>query len=242
VSRQSIFVSVVIPAYNEEKYLSDCLWALQNQNYPADQFEVIVVDNASTDATAEIARRFGVRLLYEPVKGIARARQRGFEAARGEVIASTDADTVVPLAWVGRIATAFARDSDLGGLYGPVHWPDGRPHEQWIMKYPVSWALAFSNRLGRTVWVGSNFAVRREVFWRVGGFAEYDGSGLAGEDVYLSLRLSRVTRVMFDPDLVVYASSRRAREGYVNFLRRSAANVVRVSVLKEPPLPAPDIR
>jgi len=242
VSARSIFVSVVIPAYNEEKYLGDCLWALQNQDYPADQFEVIVVDNASTDATAEIARQFGVRVLHEPIKGIARARQRGFEAARGEVIASTDADTVVPPFWVGRIAAAFARDPDLGGLYGPVYWPDGRPHEQWIMKYPVTWALAFSNRLGKTVWVGSNFAVRRDAFWRVGGFTGYDDTGLAGEDVYLSLRLSRVTRVVFDPDLVVYASSRRAREGYMNFLRRSAANVVRVTVLKEPPLPTPDIR
>jgi len=128
-----MFISVVIPAYNEERYLGRCLQALRAQSCPASRFESVVVDNGSTDTTARIGRGFGARVVGEPVKGIAKARQTGFEAARGEVIASTDADTVVPPFWLARIAGHFARDLELGGLYGPVYWPDGRPHERLII-------------------------------------------------------------------------------------------------------------
>jgi len=236
-----MFLSIVIPAYNEEKYLPRCLESLRAQNYPAKDFEIVVVDNASTDATANIARRFGARVVYEPVKGIARARQRGFEAARGEIIANTDADTVVPNNWLSRIARHFGRDPHLGGVYGPVYWFDGQLHEELIMRYPVTWALSVSNRLKRSWWIGSNWAVRAEVFWRVQGFEDFAADGLIADDWYISTRVSRVARVLFDPDLAVYSSARRAREGS-NFLRRMALSAMRVMVLGQPALPTPDIR
>ena len=151
-----MFVSVVIPAYNEEECLGDCLRALRRQTFPAEQFEVIVVDNASSDATAAVARRLGARVVTEPRKGVSRARQAGFEAARGQVIASTDADTRVPPDWLARIAAHFAQDPALGGFYGPVRWPDGRPVEQLMLRYPGTWALWASNRAGRSLWWGSN--------------------------------------------------------------------------------------
>ena len=88
-------LSVVIPAYNEEQYLPACLRALRQQK-DAPPFEVIVVDNASTDSTACIAGQFGAHVVAEPRKGVARARQSGFEAARAPIVASTDADTIVP--------------------------------------------------------------------------------------------------------------------------------------------------
>jgi len=237
-----MFVSVVIPAYNEEKYLPACLQALREQAYPTDRYEVIVVDNASTDATKEIACRFGARVIHEPVKGIARARQAGFETARGEIIASTDADTVVPPFWLARIAAHFARDPDLGGLCGPVYWADGRPHERLLMKYPVTWTMDLSNRMGRSWWVGSNFAVRTHVFRQVDGFRGFDPGGLLGDDLYLSSRVDRVARVLFDPDLVAYTSARRVREGYLNYLRRMAVSATRVALFQQPALPTPDIR
>jgi len=84
--------------------------------------------------------------------------------------------------------------------------------------------------------------VRRDAFWKIGGFSGFDGTSLVGEDVYLSLRLSRVTKIAFDPDLAVYTSARRAREGYLNFLRRTAVSAARVTLLKQSPLPTPDIR
>ena len=234
-----MFISVVIPAYNEERCLGRCLQALRAQSYPVSRFEIIVVDNGSTDATADIARRFGACIVPEPRKGVARARQTGFEAARGEIIASTDADTTVPVFWLARIAAHFEADPDLGAVYGPVYWPDGRPVEQLALRYPATWVLWASNRVGRSLWWGSNFAMRREVFYAAGGFPV---DWPSGEDTDLSLRVSRIATVRFDPDLTVHASSRRLRESWGRVMGRSTVNIVNRFVLRQPPLPMPDIR
>ena len=235
-----INISVVIPAYNEEKYLGRCLAALARQTYPADLSEIIVVDNGSTDRTAEIARRRGARVVVEPHKGVARARQAGFEAARGEVIASTDADTIVPPFWLARIAAHFQADPTLGAVYGPVYWSDGRPIERFWLRHPVTWILWASNRVRRSLWWGSNFAVRGNVFWEAGGFPV---DWYSGEDTDLSLRVSRIAPVRFDPDLAVYASPRRAGEGWHRVVARSTANAMSRFLLRRPPLlPMTDIR
>ncbi len=239
-SKSEVTVSVVVPAYNEEKYLGRCLAALANQTYPFDLFEVIVVDNGSTDKTAEIARRYGVRVVFEPRKGVARARQIGFEAAQGDVIASTDADAVVPPFWVAQIAAHFRTDPTLGAVYGPVYWPDGRTIEQFLLRYPATWVLWASNRVRRSLWWGSNFAVRRDVFWKAGGFPV---DWHSGEDTDLSLRVSRIAPVRFDPDLVVHASPRRVREGWHRVVVRSTVNAMsRFLLRRPPPLPMTDIR
>jgi glycosyltransferase involved in cell wall biosynthesis len=237
-----MFISVVIPAYNEAKYIGDCLEALQAQTYPPQQFEIIVVDNGSSDDTARLARAYGARVVMELKKGVALARQRGFREARGPIIASTDADTCVPSWWLECIAMDLARDQRLGGVCGPVYFTDGRPNERLLMRYPLTWAMSLANRLGRTWWAGNNFAVRSDVFWQVGGFSGFDSAGLVGEDIYLAQQLRRVTRLLFDPRLAVYTSARRAREGYFSFLRRTTANLVRVVFLHQRPLPWPDIR
>jgi len=235
-----MLISVVIPAYNEEQYLGRCLAALAGQTYPASLFEVIVVNNGSTDRTAEIARRHGARVVFEPRKGVARARQAGFKAALGEVIASTDADAVVPPFWVAQIAAHFRSDPTLGAVYGPVYWPDGRPIEQFWLRYPVTWVLRVSNRVRRSLWWGSNFAVRRDVFWKAGGFPV---DWHSGEDTDLSLRVSRIAPVRFDPDLAVHASPRRVRERWHRVGVRSTVNAMSSFLLRRPPpLSMTDIR
>lgn len=232
-------VSIVIPAYNEELYLGRCLEALSCQTCPAECFEVIVVDNGSADATAEIARCYGARVLVELRKGVARARQTGFEAAQAEIIASTDADAMVCSTWVSRILSHFGADPGLGGVYGPVYWPEGRPLERVLLRYAGTWVLRSSNRLSCTLWWGSNFAVRREVFRAAGGFPTHWASG---EDTDLSLRVSRIAEIRYDPAMVVCASPRRAREGWANFAKRTSAELVNRFLLGRPPPPLPDIR
>jgi cellulose synthase/poly-beta-1,6-N-acetylglucosamine synthase-like glycosyltransferase len=233
------YISVVIPAYNEEKYLPACLRVLGAQ-VDAPPHEIIVVDNASTDGTACIARQCGVRVIPEPRKGVARARQTGFEAACGEIIASTDADTCVTPDWLARIAAHFRDDPALGGVYGPVHWPDGRPVEQLVLRHAITQVQWLSNRVRRDLWWGSNFAVRHAVFSKAGGFPV---DWPTGEDTDLSLRVSRTARVCFDPDLVVYASSRRAQEGWGRVGRHALTDAVERFVLRRPPsLPMIDLR
>ena len=79
-------ISIVIPARNEEKLLPDCLGSLRNQDYPGD-YEIIVVDNGSTDATADIARSFGAKVIAANAEGsVFYARQAGADAARGDII------------------------------------------------------------------------------------------------------------------------------------------------------------
>lgn len=100
-----IAVSVVIPAYNEEKLLARCLTSLQNQTVVP--HEIIVVDNNSTDATAEIAETHGVIVVKETRQGIAWARDTGFNRATGDVIARLDADCVAPPEWIEKITSYY---------------------------------------------------------------------------------------------------------------------------------------
>src|SRR5689334_24868672 len=85
--------SVVIPAYNEERFIGECLRSLAEQDF-AGGVEVVVVDNNCTDRTAEIARSYGAVVVSEDVPGVCAARHRGSAVARGEIVVSSDADAV----------------------------------------------------------------------------------------------------------------------------------------------------
>ncbi|MEP7199108.1 MAG: glycosyltransferase family A protein, partial [Chloroflexota bacterium] len=84
-------LSVIIPAYNAAPTLGDCLRALRQQSFAHDQYEVIVVDDGSTDETAAMAEQCGARIVRQPKRGPAAARNLGVTQARGEVVLFTDA-------------------------------------------------------------------------------------------------------------------------------------------------------
>jgi glycosyltransferase involved in cell wall biosynthesis len=239
IGPREMFISVVIPAHNEERYLGACLEALERQTYPRSSFEVIVVDDASTDATADIARQFGARVVHEPTASIGRARQRGAQVARGEILASTDADTIVPPDWLERIALSFQRDSQLGAVFGPFRYHDGTAFERIFLWYLNLGLMMALQALGRSCFSGANYAVRRQAFWRAGGHNVYLP---AGEDIDLSWRLAGVTKVAFDRGLVVSTSARRRREGYAKILWRTVRSGLRMILTRQPPYPLPVIR
>ena len=115
-------VSIVIPVYNEAASLSACLQAIARQNVAA--FEVIVVDNNSTDATVTVARRFPfVTLLHEARQGVVHARNRGFNAARGDIIGRIDADTLLPIDWVEKLESIFS-NKNIAAVSGAPHYYD----------------------------------------------------------------------------------------------------------------------
>ena len=234
-----IIISVVIPAHNEERYLGACLQALREQTYPRSRFEVIVVDNASTDATARIARKFGALVVREPRRSIGRARQRGARVAQGEILASTDADTIVPPDWLQRIALAFERDHELGAIFGPFRYGDGTAFERVFLWYLNLGLMMGLQALGKSCFSGNNYAVRREAFWKIGG---HNVSLPAAEDVDLSWRLSQVTKIAFDTGLVVRTSARRRREGYGRIVWRTLRSGLRMMLWHQPPYPLPVIR
>ncbi|RIH85792.1 putative glycosyltransferase EpsJ [Meiothermus luteus] len=198
-------VSVVVPARNEEDYIGPCLASILAQEPRPD--EVIVVDNGSTDRTAEIARGFGVRVVYQPQPGLHIARQTGLEAASSEVVAATDADCRVEPGWVAAIQEAF-RDPQVVETYGPLEFYDGPLFDRLLSRYGYPLFLALMDRLGQPNAAGGNHAVRRRVALEVGG---YDVP--FGEDLRLMQKLRQKGRIVYTPKARVLTSGRRLKRG-----------------------------
>lgn len=174
-------ISVIVPAYNEEALLPGTLSALRDglAALPA-AAELIVVDNNSSDRTAELARQAGARVVFEPVNQIARARNAGARQARGVYLIFVDADTHVSPALLVRARAALAGGATCGGG-ALVAFEPGVP--RW-----AGWGLQLWNALSRRLGVAAGAFVfcLREGFEAVGGFSE---GVYASEEVWFSRRL-----------------------------------------------------
>jgi peptidoglycan/xylan/chitin deacetylase (PgdA/CDA1 family) len=190
------FVSVVIPAYNEEYMLADCLTALQQQQYDG-PYEVIVVNNASTDHTPDIARSQGARVVNEPRKGYVHALRAGLAAAQGEIVACTDADTHPSPDWICRLVNHLTAQPGVVAAGGIFSFYDG-----------PAWLRLGSRLVNHLGWhlLGVNMAVWRWAYEQVGGL---DPTVNFGADADLGLRLRRLGRVVIDRRLVILTSARR---------------------------------
>src|SRR5512138_937433 len=102
-------ISVIIPTFNEEENIAQCLVSLSHQTVPRDSYEIIVVDGGSKDATCEIARKYADSVFTQTSKKVGGARNDGVMAAKGEIIATTDADCILPPDWIARIAEDFEK-------------------------------------------------------------------------------------------------------------------------------------
>jgi glycosyltransferase involved in cell wall biosynthesis len=166
---KSPFVSVVVPARNAEQTMGECLASLVRVDYDPGRHEILVVDNGSTDRTAEIIRAYPVHLLFEPRRGPSAARNRGVEAARGEIIAFTDADCVVTRGWLRALVRGF-EGPDVWAVGGEiVAYPPQTPAERYLAMYKSRWQEP-ALRASRPFAVTSNAAFRRETFDRLGLF------------------------------------------------------------------------
>ena len=106
-------ISIVIPAHNEEELLPLCLEHCASAR-TAEVCEILVINNASTDATADIARSVpGVRVVDEPQKGLTKARQRGLKEANGDILAYVDADTLISQEWLEAISKVFTESPEV---------------------------------------------------------------------------------------------------------------------------------
>ena len=181
-------VSVVIPAFNEEKLLPACLAhvveALAAFSEAGWEHEVVVCDNNSTDRTAEIARSAGARVVFEPVNQIARARNRGAATAEGDWLVFVDADSYPTRGLFAEVVTAIREGRCLAG--GACVRMD-RTHGLGQL---VVWAWNLTSRV--THWVAGSFIfVERDVFEELVGFNE---ELFAAEEIELSRRLKRLAR------------------------------------------------
>lgn len=233
-------LNFIIPAYNEELYLGDCLKSIFQET--AGQFfdtEIIVVNNASSDRTKEVALSYpGVKVVDEVRKGITFARQAGFKASTGELIANIDADTRLPLGWLTKVFSEFSRDEKLVALSGP-HIPYDLPKVArlgfWFF-YSLGYLTYLINHYllkKGAMLQGGNFILRRDALEKIGGFDL--NISFYGEDSDIARRIQKEGRVKFTFSLPIYASGRRLKnEGIIKAGLKYAVNHLWIIFRKKP--------
>jgi glycosyltransferase involved in cell wall biosynthesis len=197
-------ITVVVPVLNEERFLAETLRSLRAQTFT--DFELVVVDNGSTDRSVEIARQFADKVLEEPVRGSASAMHRGFREARGEFIASADADTLYPPDWLEKMVAAFDSPSVVA-VYGPIGFRECKnpTRTATVAGYTV---LVSASRVFGVHQVGAaNLGMRRAAYDRAGGYSPF--AELVAPDLRLVRCLARLGKVRYVPGLVCYTSNRR---------------------------------
>jgi glycosyltransferase involved in cell wall biosynthesis len=211
-SRPELRLAVIVCAHNEAAYLGPCLHSLLAQTRVPD--EVIVVDNASTDGTGDVATRVpGVRVVCEPRKGLVVARARGRRSTTADILLFMDADCRAPLQWIERVERRFVRDADLVALSGSYRFYDWHWRGRWLIRGydltvgPLTHLFVKHVLDAGVVFYGGNFAVRAAALDAVGGF---DTSiEFHGEDTNLGRRLHRHGRVLLADDCFMHTSARR---------------------------------
>jgi glycosyltransferase involved in cell wall biosynthesis len=206
--------SLIIPAYNEEEYIGECLASVLT-HAPGEFLEIIVVDNASSDRTAEIARSYpGVTVIYESKKGLPSAREAGRKQASGDYLAYIDADCRLQPHWLPLAKKVFADHTDAVSISGPARYWDANLLQRsvlnafWWISSPLMYRL-----VGYMIF-GAHFIVKKEALEKIGGFDT--GISFYGEDTDLARRLSRWGKTVFRMDFYIFSSARRfKKEGII---------------------------
>jgi len=203
-------ISLIIPAYNEERYLARCLdsVALQTEQF----YEVLVVDNNSTDKTVAVARTYPfVKLVHEEQQGRVFARNAGFWAARGDILARIDADAVLPADWSARVAVHFANAANSqtawtgGPLFYNVRFPRLVSSIYDLFAFRFNWLLTGHP----TLW-GSNMALPKALWQEVSSDVCLRND--VHEDLDLAIHLHRRGRtIVYDAHTRVHVQLRRVR-------------------------------
>ena len=198
-----ISYSVVIPAYNACKTLPDTLTALQNQSVSISDYEVIVVDDGSTDKTAAVARSFGVNCVNQPNRGPATARNHGARMAKGDIILFTDADCTPDQDWIRQMTLPFRNERTVGvkGAYRTrqVELAARFSQAEFEDRYDLLQKVTAIDMVDTY-----SAAFRREVFIKIGLFDE-SFPAANNEDTELSYRLCAAGYLLeFNPEALVY--------------------------------------
>jgi glycosyltransferase involved in cell wall biosynthesis len=214
-------VSVVLPTYNRAAALPDAVGSALGQTAAASSYEIIVVDNNSTDGTAQVLSRLAqehpgrVRPVLETRQGVAYARQAGIDAARADIVAFFDDDVRVAPDWIETIVRLFRRHPDIECFGGKVMPDWSAPPPPWLTA--AHWAplalqdfgdapmvMSLENPRGL---ISANLACRKSVFDRVGGFSPQfqrvkDGIGSLEDDEWIRRLWKAGGRTLYAPDLV----------------------------------------
>ena len=205
MDNESTMISVVIPAYNESDNIQTCIDSLKAQSLPQKNYEIIVVDNNSTDNTLELIKKLGVIYTVEYKKGPAPAKNAGITLSKGNIIAFIDGDCIATKDWLKNVVSGFEK-SDIGCVAGGITARDDNnlsSLERFLIKKGhLSQAQHIENSFLPFA-ATANAAYRKEVFDKVGLF---DAKLLIGEDADLSWRMQLFTnyKLRYVPDASVF--------------------------------------
>ena len=178
MSRNLPFVSIIVPAKNEARFIGCCLKSLKRQSYPKDRIEILVIDNGSIDNTSEIALSYDVSVYKSDATRIGAVRNFGVEKAKGSFLAFIDADCIADPKWLETVVPYLIENKGIGALGGDAL---SRPDGTWLERY---WFYR-NSRTTRSLSSlnGSSICLSKAVLKKVGGFHEKIN---AGEDTKLS--------------------------------------------------------
>lgn len=207
----SPLLSIVIPAFNEEAEIKICLDSITKQDLGKKYYEVIVVDNASTDKTAKIIKKYPFKYIFEPKKSVVIARQTGADLAKGQIIVSADADTKYPKDWLSKIKEDFDNDKNLIGVAGWLYFRGTKSIYKtaagisqeinlFISKHSQNFPLVFA----------ANFAFKKSALKKIGGYPKHLPE--LGDQQYLLKKFSKLGKIILDPKIKAYTSGRQLKE------------------------------
>jgi glycosyltransferase involved in cell wall biosynthesis len=211
-------ISIVIPVYNEADGLIACLEAIANQTIKP--YEVIVVDNNSSDGTCQVARKFDfVKLAYEPKQGVVHARTKGFDMAKGDIIARIDGDSILPSEWLESVEEVFS-DSSIDASSGIAQYY-AVAGNRVIDASDLYFRMRLSEQLKQVnqvyLW-GANMAMRSSAWKKVRPHLCQKGN--QHEDFDIAIHLQELgMKVTFDERLIANVSSRRIDTDFLSFMR-----------------------
>lgn len=223
-------ISVIVPAYNEEEYIEECIGYLKKQKttYP---YEIIVVDNNSEDKTSELAQSLDVKVVKEERQGVSIARNTGIEESKGDILVFIDADCLAPPDHLDKIGRYFENNpkvSAVGGYY--------KFHKLnkilgfFLYRLNLIYLYFLSRRITGGVWflMGGNSAVRKTDLKEIGGFlkdlpgdTEYIKKNVYPEDLFLSIKLDlKGKEIRFKSKFYVYTILRRLDDKLKDHIER----------------------
>lgn len=230
-SEKKLLISVIVPVFNEEKYLSGCLESLSKQTYPKDRFQVTVVDNNSTDKTFDIAKKYGAKVLAEKEQGYVFAFKKGMDTAKGDIIVVTDADCKVPKDWLEKIAVTFG-NKDVVGLTGLLTLDVKSKAIDSLTKALYHFFLKGTFSINKPNMSGSNCAIRKSAYRKIGSI---NTNFKMSPDVDLGMRLKKYGKVVYLKDFIVSTSARRFENRLFQALLEYGKGYVYSVWLRKPP-------
>jgi glycosyltransferase involved in cell wall biosynthesis len=208
-------ISVIIPAFNEEKAIVGTLDSLVEQKYKK-KFEVILVNNNSTDGTVKSAKKFlkklNLKIVNEKRQGRGAAKARGAREARGDTLAYLDADTRASKNWLSTIENYLS--DDVVAITGPwrvYDLPNGFT-KKFLYKFQHIAMLPIRAYLGCQNLNGMNMAFSKDDYKKSGGF---DAGLNVHDDFDIAKKLKHLGEIKYLPNLIVYTSGRRYKNGIV---------------------------